>query len=463
MEDNENKDSLPEGEENNSGNKENNNAPQDESYNQAPYGGYNGGYWQSQGYGQYGGYSPYPSGPVQQNKSKFLIILISVIAVLLVAAIVGIGILYNQVIRPMLGEVNPEEKPFVSTAAEIIDGAFDLTQPETPGASKASLTEAYNATYKSVVEINVASETQGTAGSGSGFIVGKKTGENIYYIVTNNHVVEGATSINVTLFDGKEYTAVGSVLRDEVTDIAVIAINPTEDLTSVIAKLGKSANLSIGESVYAIGSPLGLTTSLTDGIISKKDTQLYVDPHVMTYIQTTTPINPGNSGGPLFNMAGEVVAIANLKIAGESVDNVAFAIPIDSVITVIEDMVKTGRVTDRHDLGIATTHNLYGTGGLWVSSITTDSSFKAALTANSVPQGKLYGYRILSIVNKTKSSGGRIDASSMANQFIDTFKPNDEIEIVIAVHRLDDSTIIPIEGYEQVTISLKLGPKDAAK
>jgi serine protease Do len=171
-------------------------------------------------------------------------------------------------------------------------------------------------------------------GQGSGFII-DKTG----YIVTNNHVVEGADKIMVILKDETQYDA-EVVGRDPVTDIALVKINPKKSLPTV--QLGSSADLRVGEWVAAIGSPFGLEYTVTAGIVSAKGRVIGSGPYD-DFIQTDASINPGNSGGPLINMQAEVVGINTMIIAGGQ--GIGFAIPVDQVKGIVSQLKSNGEVT----------------------------------------------------------------------------------------------------------------------
>jgi serine protease Do len=181
-------------------------------------------------------------------------------------------------------------------------------------------------------------------GTGSGFII-RKDG----LILTNNHVVENAQEITVTLTDKQQYKA--KVLgRDPKTDLAVIKIEPKASLP--VATLGNSSALRVGDWVMAIGNPFGLTNTVTTGIVSAKGRTIGAGPYD-DFIQTDASINPGNSGGPLFNMAGEVVGI-NTAIFSQGGGNIGigFAIPVDLVKNLVPELETKGTVT-RGWLGVS--------------------------------------------------------------------------------------------------------------
>lgn len=181
-------------------------------------------------------------------------------------------------------------------------------------------------------------------GSGSGFII-RKDG----LILTNNHLVEGAKEITVTLADKRAYNAT-VVGRDPKTDLAVLRIKPKEELS--VVQLGDSDALQVGDWVLAIGNPFGLSNTVTVGIVSAKGRVIGAGPYD-DFIQTDASINPGNSGGPLFNARGEVIGI-NSAIFSQSGGNIGigFAIPINLAKRLLPELETTGSVT-RGWLGVS--------------------------------------------------------------------------------------------------------------
>lgn len=200
---------------------------------------------------------------------------------------------------------------------------------------------AVAAVRNSVVEITtttLSNRGQLVAGAGSGVIIHADG-----IIVTNHHVIDGATNIYVRLTNGNTYEA---HLRgsDEGNDIAVLKITPQEALT--VAKLGCSSALAWGEDVFAIGNPLGeLGGTVTEGIISALEREVEMDDGiVMTLLQTSAAINSGNSGGGLFNMAGELIGVVNAKYSATGVEGLGFAIPIDTAILSVNTLLAHGYV-----------------------------------------------------------------------------------------------------------------------
>ena len=212
---------------------------------------------------------------------------------------------------------------------------------------------AVAAVKDAVVEITttaVSSYGQLAAGAGSGVIIHADG-----IIVTNHHVIEGATTIYVRLTNGSTYEA---HLRgaDEQNDIAVLKIWPQETLT--VAKLGCSSALALGEDVFAIGNPLGqLGGTVTSGIISALEREVNVNEETMTLLQTNAAINSGNSGGGLFNHAGELIGIVNAKVNAKyfatGVEGLGFAIPIDTAVHSINALLDYGYIRGIADLGVA--------------------------------------------------------------------------------------------------------------
>lgn len=207
--------------------------------------------------------------------------------------------------------------------------------------------EVYAANVRSTVGITTAVTTNfwgfqtTSAASGSGFILSDDG-----YVLTNYHVVEGSSSISVAMYDGQSYDA-QLIGYDEGNDIAVLKIE-AENLAPVI--LGNSDNLNVGDSVVAIGNPLGeLTFSLTSGAISALERQITMSSGTtMNLMQTDCAINSGNSGGALFNLYGEVIGITNAKYSGSgssnqaSIDNIGFAIPMNQARKIFESIIEKG-------------------------------------------------------------------------------------------------------------------------
>lgn len=231
-----------------------------------------------------------------------------------------------------------------------VSGSPAASQPGglTPG-------QVYAQNVQSVVLINckittsMYGQTATATSSGSGFILTEDG-----YVVTNFHVVEGATAVSVITVDGTAHTA-ALVGYDATNDVALLKVE-AEGLQAV--SVGSSSDLIVGDQVVAIGNPLGeLTSTLTVGYISAKERDVNTDGSVINMLQTDAAINSGNSGGPLFNMYGEVVGITTAKYSGTSssgasIEGIGFAIPIDDVYDLFDDLINYGYVTGAY-LGVS--------------------------------------------------------------------------------------------------------------
>ena len=285
----------------------------------------------------------------------------------------------------------------------------------------------YENNAKSVVAVSATVQTtaygQTRTGSsgGSGFILSEDG-----YVVTNCHVVENATAVQVTLSTGDEYEAkvIGS---DKLNDVALLKIEAT-NLPAV--KIGSSDNLAIGDMVCAIGNPLGsLTATLTVGYVSGKDRQVTTDNTTINMIQTDAAINSGNSGGPLFDMNGNVVGITTAKYSGTTnsgttIEGIGFAIPIDDVTSILDDLRTNGRVTNRAYIGITASN---------VSSSDSENyGFPQGVLVNSVESGScgekagLRRYDIITGIDNT------------------TIKSLDELSAALKSYRAGDTATLEV-------------------
>lgn len=215
--------------------------------------------------------------------------------------------------------------------------------------------EVVKKTADSVVEIETEGVKTGSfaqqyvvQGAGSGVIISEDG-----YIITNHHVIEDANSVTVTLRDGKTSYTAAVIGSDSENDIALLKVD-AKGLTP--ATFGDSSKLAVGDYVVAIGNPLGqLGGTVTDGIISALARDVVIEGKNMTLLQTNAQISPGNSGGGLFNANGELVGIVNAKDSATEVEGIAFAIPINNVLDIIDDLKSYGYVTGKIDLGMQLT------------------------------------------------------------------------------------------------------------
>lgn len=286
--------------------------------------------------------------PAPKKRGRFLIL---ALCFSLLGSILGAGSMLwlNRLSTSPDPVTQPDEEPSVS---HILQGQRDHVSLETIPIDTSKLmtpAEVYAANVNSTVGITTTLTTTNfwgyqttSAASGSGFIISEDG-----YILTNFHVIEGSDSISVSLFSGDTYTA-DLVGYDESNDIAVLKVD-AQDLVPVV--LGDSDNLNVGDTVVAIGNPLGeLTFSLTSGSVSAKDREVTFSGSVsMKLIQTDCAINSGNSGGALFNLYGEVIGVTNAKYSGSSssdatIDNIGFAIPMNNIRRIVESIIVNGYI-----------------------------------------------------------------------------------------------------------------------
>ncbi len=296
---------------------------------------------------------------------------------------------------------NPEV--FSDDSGAVVKAAQEITQPSaqpvtqqqaTPVTNNGKLltpAQIYQMTVPGIVGItNEATGYGGTSAStGTGFVI-SADGE----IITNYHVISGAQTLTVTLYDGTKYSA--TVLGyEESSDVALIKID-AQNLTALT--LGDSDALIVGDEIAAIGNPLGeLTYTMTVGYVSAKERDVNTDGTPINMMQIDAAINPGNSGGPLFNMKGEVVGITTAKYSGSTgggatIEGIGFAIPINDATAILDDLRENGTVTNRAYMGItgssvsADDAEAYDVPlGVRVSSVTESSSAdKAGLQKNDI-------------------------------------------------------------------------------
>ena len=249
----------------------------------------------------------------------------------------------NQQIADLQSQIDALSK----NSGASVSGTATLGDGLTPGQVYAQNVDSVVAISSTVQASSYYGTSQGTS-TGSGFIISEDG-----YVITNQHVVEGATAVTVVTHDGTEYEAT-IVGTDSNNDVAVLKVEATGLPAAVI---GSSDDLIIGDMVVAIGNPLGtLTATQTVGYVSGKDRDISTDNSIINMIQTDAAINSGNSGGPLFNMRGEVVGITTAKYSGTSgsgasIEGIGFAIPIDDVKGIISDLMDYGYVTGAY-LGV---------------------------------------------------------------------------------------------------------------
>ena len=257
-------------------------------------------------------------------------------------------------------------------------------------------------------------------GSGSGVILTEDG-----YIATCAHVVDGAKSVKVTLNDDTSYDAT-IVGTDTKNDIAIIKID-AKGLTPAI--VGDSTTLTVGSEVIAIGNPLGeLRGTATAGIISATNRTIEVEGQTMTLVQTDAAISPGNSGGGLFDATGKLIGIVNAKVSDSRAEGLGFAIPVNSVLDEISDLLNYGYVKGRPYLGVSTQDvTLRSRSGMWYYSDGTRCVLVEKVVKDSAAEqaGIQSGDLILKLEDKTISSGEDLSAA------IGAYKPGDKATLTI--------------------------------
>lgn len=303
--------------------------------------------------------------------------------------------------------VQPDVKKASASAAgytlEDATGA-NMTVQEITDAAKPSVVEIKT---ESVVS-DVWMQQYVTQGAGSGVII-----TNDGYIVTNNHVIDGAGKITVTTSTGEEYDA-KLVGTDSITDVAVLKVN-AKSLTP--ATYGNSDQLAVGDLAVAIGNPLGeLGGTVTAGIISALDRQLSIDGKTMTLLQTDSSINPGNSGGGLFNSDGQLVGIVVAKSSGSDVEGLGFAIPINKAADVVQQIMDKGYVSGQPSTGMSYTEN---SGSVYIYSVegtnANKAGFKSGDLVYAVDGNKISTFEELSSIITSHNVGDKITYTIVRN------------------------------------------------
>lgn len=238
---------------------------------------------------------------------------------------------------------------FTSTPLKNTSSVADMVEDLEPAIVGVS---NYQASQSSQFGFDGGSSSETESGTGSGVIFKKDGGK--AYIITNNHVVEGANKLSVTLYNGKTETA-KLVGKDAISDLAVLEINSSN--VKKAASFGDSSQLRIADKVIAIGNPLGqqFSGTVTQGVISGLNRTVDADTSQgtveMNVIQTDAAINPGNSGGPLINSSGQVIGINSMKVSENGVESLGFAIPSNDVEPIVDQLLAKGKV-ERPFLGV---------------------------------------------------------------------------------------------------------------
>ena len=335
--------------------------------------------------------TPQQTPPVKKDRPIAGKVIAIALCCSLLGGILGAGgvIAYDNYTRQ---ERNPSGDSTIVLQGHRENTVIDINQIDT--GKLMTPAEVYAANVHSTVGITTSVTTNfwgyqtTSAASGSGFIISADG-----YILTNHHVIENSNTITVSFYDGKSMDA-ALIGYDASNDIAVLKVDAT-DLSPVV--LGDSENINVGDTVLAIGNPLGeLTFSLTAGAVSALDREVTTsNGTTMRLMQTDCAINSGNSGGALFNLYGEVIGITNAKYSGSSnsgatIDNIGFAIPVNRVNSIVESIIEKGYVAKPYIgvsvIDVSEQTQSYGLPqGASVQQITEDSpAQKAGLQVNDI-------------------------------------------------------------------------------
>lgn len=315
-------------------------------------------------------------------------------------------------------------------------------------ASEDSIAKVVSSVENSIVNISIKAQsatnwlgqTYESEGSGSGIIY-KIDGDTVY-IITNNHVVESANSVTVSV-TGNEQVNAKLVGKDASSDLAVISVSKA-DLNKAgvanvtAAKFGNSDNMKVGENVIAIGNALGQGKTATLGIISAQNKEINIDGKKLTVIQTDAAINPGNSGGALVNTSGEVIGINTAKLSSDAVEGTGYSIPISSAQTIIQTLMTNGTI-DKPYLGI--------------QGYTIDENFE-----------KIYGINIPGVfISKIESNSAAEKAGLQVSDIITAIDNTAVADIEtlskeISKHKSNDKVTFTIirNGSQQMTVTATL-------
>lgn len=375
----------------------------------------------------------------KEKKPKTWLIAISsaLTASVLTAAVFGAGLYYiydkNQpsvTQRASAPSAIASEAAQVTQLTETVNGKQVLTIPQIAATVGPSVVGVINKTKVQpqnyfdpfsgrfyYYEDPSASDEMVEQGSGSGIIISEDG-----YIVTNQHVIEGAAEVSIILNTGDEIGA-KVVGQDTKTDLAVLKIET--DLPLSAATLGDSTQTQVGELAVAIGNPLGqeFSGSVTAGIISAVNRTMSIDNRTYNLLQTDAAINSGNSGGALINQYGEVIGINSVKLSSSGVEGMGFAIAISEAKPIIDDLIASGYVTGRPLVGIGISETRYG---LFIGSIQEGSGAQEA--------GLQVGDMILEV------DGKKAKSSSEVNEIRDEKKPGDHLTFKV----LRDNQILEI-------------------
>lgn len=320
-----------------------------------------------------------------------------------------------------------------------------------------SVTKVIEDNMPSIVSITCQIESQGMnvfgqtfsqveEGAGSGIIIGED--DTYYYISTNNHVVAGAKSINVTFSDDQDVA--GTVKgTDSTGDLAVVTVKKKDikeaTLNKIkVAKLGDSQSISVGDTAVAIGNALGLGQSCTVGVVSALDREVTINNVSMTLIQTDAAINAGNSGGALLNLKGEVVGINSAKLIEDTVEGMCFAIPITNAQTILSELMNVEEVPEGKE-------GYLGMSGISVSQEESQMyNIPVGVYVREVPEGGAAakaGIQVGDVV--TKLNGVGVATIESLQERATSYKAGSEVTLTVQRYSEDGT-------YEELELKCKL-------
>ena len=352
-------------------------------------------------------------------------------------ALLAILLIFNTVASSfLLVEHFAGKHTIVQNVPQIEPSASDNIETSATSGNELTVAEVNNKVSPSVVLITGTSMTGG--GQGTGVIISDDG-----YIVTNAHVVSGFSELTVTLNDEAKSEYPATVIgEDTVTDIAVIRIH-AKGLTP--AEIGTSSTLQVGQDVVVIGNPLGeeFSGSVTTGIISALDRQVeFENGQVYNYIQTDAAINTGNSGGPLMNMQGQVIGINAAKIDTSVAEGMGFAIPIDDVVPVANDLIEFGYVKNRPYIGVAGE----GLDEQFASFYSLPVGVHITAISENSPAAES-GLQVDDII--THINGVEVSTVGQLNAEKNKCKPGDTVELTVYRYSTGDTFTVKLELGEQ--------------
>lgn len=398
--------------------------------------------------------------PDKKKEHKNLFFVLVCIVCIIISGVLG-GVVSGYIIRKDILEKTENDNPVVTTSQSVLSETT-TNQPEVTTVSGAdttnqqnivsgtstssdqkpsveqllTATDIYEQNVDSVVSIEV--RNRYSVGYGTGFIISEYG-----YIVTNYHVVEGAETVLVALYDETVYTA-EIIGYEEANDLAVIKIEPDGKIESLV--YGVSSDLKVGDDVYIIGNPLGdLTFTLTKGVVSALNRLVNTESmYSINMFQTDAAINSGNSGGPVFDKHGFVVGIASAKYASASIEGLGFCVPIDDVRSMIDEIINNGYVTGKPLIGVSVYDKEITNFGFLQSSRSVNGAKIAAIGEGSA--AATAGLLINDII--TAVNGETIKTVSELKTALASYRSGDKITLTVNRSGTQKQIELVLDEYE---------------